>query len=117
MNTDPTPEVVAFITIEEGLPFGDPQVQALWSALVSFCFLPTGFRNRDLREQLGHLIGQNSDQVTPGRTTYNLRRLRLHGLIERLRKAIAAALPITACAQLYSSPEFMRASCDPVWDA
>ena len=24
------------------LPFADPQVQALWSALVSFCFLPAG---------------------------------------------------------------------------
>jgi hypothetical protein len=69
------------------LPFADPQVQALWSALVSFCFLPAGFCNRDLREQWAPLIGQNSDQVTPGRMTYNLRRLRLHGLIERLPKS------------------------------
>jgi hypothetical protein len=69
------------------LRFADPQVPALWSALVSFCFLPAGFCNRDLREQWAPLLGQNSDQLTPGRMTYNLRRLRLHGLIERLPKS------------------------------
>jgi hypothetical protein len=43
---------------------------------------PAGFSNRDLRHQLAQLTGTAS--ITPGATTYDLRRLRLHGLIERL---------------------------------
>ena len=66
------------------LPFADPRVQALFSALVLFCLLPRGFSHRDLREYLAPLLGLAPSQLTPGRLTYDLRRLRLHGLIERL---------------------------------
>jgi hypothetical protein len=37
-----------------------------------------------LRALLAPLLGLAPDQVTPGQMTYHLRRLRLHGLIERL---------------------------------
>jgi hypothetical protein len=66
------------------LPFADPRVQALCSALVLFCLLPRGFAHRDLRDHLAPLLGLAPSQLTPGKVTYDLRRLRLHGLIERL---------------------------------
>jgi len=66
------------------LCFADPQVQALCSALLLFQLLPTGFSNRNLRESLAPLLGQQPDDLTQGRMTYQLRRLRLHGMIERI---------------------------------
>lgn len=66
------------------LRFEQDRVQALLSALVIFSLLPTGFSNRDLREHLAPLLGLAPGQIPPGRMTYDLRRLRLHGLIERL---------------------------------
>jgi hypothetical protein len=69
------------------LRFADPIVQAIWNAVLVFNLLPTGFSNRDLRGNLAALLGQPLDQFTQGRMTYQLRRLRLHGLIERIPKA------------------------------
>jgi hypothetical protein len=66
------------------LRFEQDRVQALLSALIVFSLLPTGFSNRDLREHLAPLLGLAPSQLPPGRMTYDLRRLRLHGLIERL---------------------------------
>jgi hypothetical protein len=66
------------------LRFADPQVQALWSALLLFQLLPTGFSNRNLRENLASLLGLQPADLTQGRMTYHLRRLRLHGMIERI---------------------------------
>ncbi len=66
------------------LRFADPQVQALWSALLLFQLLPAGFSNRNLRENLAPLLGQQPADLTPGRMTYHLRRLRLHAMIERI---------------------------------
>jgi len=68
------------------LRFADPMVQAVWNALLVFDLLPNGFSNRDLRSNLAALRGQPVDQFTQGRMTYQLRRLRLHGLIERIPK-------------------------------
>jgi hypothetical protein len=67
-----------------GLRFADPRVQALLGTLVTFRLLPRGFANHDLRALLAPLLGLAPDQVTPGQMTYHLRRLRLHGLIERV---------------------------------
>lgn len=66
------------------LRFADPTVQALLGVLVMFCLLPNGFRNRDLRVHLAALLGEPPEQMTQGRMTYHLRRLRLHGLIVRI---------------------------------
>jgi hypothetical protein len=65
------------------LHFADPVVQGLFSTLVLFTLLPRGFTNRELRERLAPVLGLPISAMTPGRTTYQLRRLRLHGLIER----------------------------------
>ena len=64
------------------LRFGDRRVQALFAALLRFD-LPQGFRNRDLRETVAALCGLSPDDYGGGRMTYDLRRLRLRGLIER----------------------------------
>jgi len=66
------------------LRFGDPLVLALFAVLVLFRLLPCGFRSRDLREHIAPLLGHDPSQWTPGRLTYQLRRLRLHGLIQRI---------------------------------
>lgn len=67
--------------------FADPRVLALFSALVLFRLLPRGFSNHQLREHLAPLQGLQPTQLTPGRMTYDLRRLRLHRLIERIPKS------------------------------
>ena len=54
------------------------------SALLVFRLLPRGFSNRDLRDHWAALLGKGPDDMTPGQMTYHLRRLRLHGLIERI---------------------------------
>jgi hypothetical protein len=69
------------------LRFADPLVQALFCALVVFRLLPRGFSNRELRDHWAPLIGKPSQSITPGQMTYHLRRLRLHGLIERVPKS------------------------------
>ena len=67
-----------------GLRFGDPRVLALLCALVLFRLLPRGFSNHDLREHLTPLLGANPKPLGQGQMTYHLRRLRLHGMIERI---------------------------------
>lgn len=66
------------------LPFGTTRTQALLATLVIFRLLPEGFRNRDLRAHLAPLLGIDPATMTPGRMSYELRRLRLHGLITRI---------------------------------
>jgi len=63
------------------LRFGDVRVQTLLHALVLFRLLPNGFSNRDLRDRLEPLRG---GRTSPGAVTYDLRRLRLRGLIRRI---------------------------------
>jgi hypothetical protein len=66
------------------LPFGNARVMALLQALCLFVLLPEGFRNAALRGHVAELLGMPLDAYTPGRMTYDLRRLRLHGLIARI---------------------------------
>jgi len=66
------------------LPFGQPRVQALLTVLLLFCLQPDGFRNRQLRPLLAQFLGLAPTQIRPGSMSYDLRRLRLHGLLERI---------------------------------
>ena len=68
------------------LRIADPIVQALWNAVLMFDLLPAGFSNRQLRVPLAQLLGQPEEHLTQGRMSYHLRRLRLHGLIQRIPK-------------------------------
>jgi len=65
------------------LKFGQPRVMALFLALTLFQHLIDGFHNRDLRARVVDLLGVTSEQYTAGQMTYDLRRLRLKGLIFR----------------------------------
>jgi hypothetical protein len=69
------------------LRFGDAHVQALLSVLVLFSFQFRGFTNQEMRALLAQLLGLDPAQYPVGRMTYDLRRLRLHGLIERIPKS------------------------------
>jgi hypothetical protein len=66
-----------------GLRFADPRTQSLCHALILFRLLPVGFRSGDLRQHLADLCGRSPDTITQAAVTYQLRRLRLHGMIER----------------------------------
>jgi len=88
----PAPDVVTLAqvtrpsTTADGLHapalcFGDPRVMAILAALLLFCHVVAGFRNRDLVDLVSSLL----DQPYSGRqATYDLRRLRRKGLIARL---------------------------------
>lgn len=69
------------------LRFADARVQALLSALVVFRLQPEGFRAAGLREHLAPLLGLAPEELRQGRLSYELRRLRLHGLIERIPRS------------------------------
>jgi hypothetical protein len=60
------------------------RVHALLHALISFRQLREGFRAADLRRHLAVLSGNDPASISQGSLTYQVRRLRLHGLIERV---------------------------------
>jgi hypothetical protein len=66
------------------LRFGDARVQALFAVLLLLCLQLEGFRNRQLRPLLAQMLGLEESNISAGRVSYELRRLRLHGLIERI---------------------------------
>ena len=69
-----------------GLRFGDRRALALLHALCRFAQPPAGFRQRDIRAHVADLQGLACAAYGPGALSYDLRRLRLHGLIARLPK-------------------------------
>jgi hypothetical protein len=82
----PAFERVARPTLKDGrrapaLRFGDPRVMALAGALCANTNIIGGFTNRSLRAHVTALLGTD---YTPSQTSYDLRRLRLKGLIRRL---------------------------------
>src|SRR5438128_10839694 len=80
--------VTSPVIVEEqraaGLRFGDRRVHALMHALCLFALAPTGFRHREFRQHVAQLHGGDPATYSPGSMTYDLRRLRLHSLIERV---------------------------------
>ena len=67
-----------------GLRFGEPRVMALLAGLCLHLHLPNGFSNPMLRGAVAALQGKNPADDSPGQMSYDLRRLRLKGLIRRL---------------------------------
>jgi hypothetical protein len=64
--------------------FGDSRAMALAGALHLVLNAVTGFTNKSLRGLVAGLLGQ---EYTQNKMSYDLRRLRLHGLIERLPRS------------------------------
>jgi hypothetical protein len=69
------------------LRFGDTRVQALFAVLVVFSLQLRGFTNQEMRPLLAQLLGLDPANYPIGRMTYDLRRLRLHGIIERIPRS------------------------------
>ena len=95
LDHDPTTGTAALTAVTEpvttptgtrvpGLRLGAQRSHALLSALLIFRLQPDGFTNRDLRALTAELRGLPPEHVTTGQMTYDLRRLRVHGLIERI---------------------------------
>ena len=57
---------------------------ALLSLLAVFRLSVRGFTYRELRQHLAPLLGLSPVAMTAGQATYDLRRLRTHGLIYRI---------------------------------
>ena len=88
LSGDSIQRVVQPTVTEDGekapaLKFGQPRVMALFLALTLFQHLIDGFHNRQLRALVVDLLGVASEQYTASQMTYDLRRLRLKGLIFR----------------------------------
>lgn len=88
----PAPDVATFAEVTQpsttpdglqapSLRFGDPRVMALLAALLGFCHLFAGFTNQQLIQLVGTLLDA---PYTTRQATYDLRRLRRKGLIQRL---------------------------------
>src|SRR4030081_2536552 len=82
-------ERVALPSLEEGqrtgaLRFGEPRTMALVGALCIALNATVGFTNRSLRAHVAGLLGT---AYTTSQMTYDLRRLRRKGLIQRLPRS------------------------------
>jgi hypothetical protein len=75
------PSVTADGRRTPALRFGDPRVMALAGALCTTLLAATGITNKSLRALMTGLLHA---PYTPGQMTYDLRRLRLAGLIRRI---------------------------------
>jgi len=91
---DPSVSLTKLDSIEEAaevagqrvspMPRSNKRVRALFNALIACHLITGGFRNRDLKSRTAHLLGKMPDEITTGQMTYDLRRLRGHGLIEKI---------------------------------
>jgi hypothetical protein len=95
LDHDPITGTVALHTITDpittdtgtrvaGLRLGQQRSHALLAALQMFRIQPAGFRNAEFRTLVAQLRGLPEHDVSAGQMTYDLRRLRVHGLIERI---------------------------------
>lgn len=80
-----SPVIVDEVRKAPGLRFGDPRVHALLACLLTFRLVVEGFTNADLRGLVAQMLGLVS--LSAGQMTYDLRRLRLHGIIERIPRS------------------------------
>ncbi len=65
------------------LRFGDPRPMAVLEALARQVYIPAEITSRTLRPQVAHLLGLTPETYSSAQMTYDLRRLRLKGLLER----------------------------------
>src|SRR5258706_304963 len=67
-----------------GLRLTAPRARAPLPTLCQFRLQPAGFTNHDLRHHLAPLLGHTPEQLTTSQASYDVRRLRVHGLITRI---------------------------------
>lgn len=66
------------------LHFEDRRIMATFAALARFAFIPGELTNRSLRTIVAQLMAVSPEQYSSSQMTYDLRRLRLNGIIERI---------------------------------
>ena len=66
------------------LPRSNTRVQALLNALIGCHLICGGFRNRDLKSRMAQLLGKKETEITTGQMSYDIRRLKGHGLIAKV---------------------------------
>jgi len=69
-----------------GLKFGDKRSMALLKCLCIFSFLIHGFSNKKLRVKIASLLSIDETEYTANKMSYNLKRLRMRGIIEKTPK-------------------------------
>ena len=80
-----------------GLRFADQRTHQLLQALILFRQIAQGFRCDDLRRHLATLSGRAPGQISQGAITYQLRRLRLHGFVERALERVCNGTEAGEC--------------------
>jgi hypothetical protein len=63
--------------------FGEPRVMAVLAAVAQHAHLPAGLANKTLRPHVAALLGLPLSTYSSARMSYDLRRLRLKGLLRR----------------------------------
>ncbi len=92
-DAQPAPDVATFDQVTRptsnedglyapGLRFGDPRVVAILATIVGFCYLMDGFTNGQLTTSVRAL---RSAPYTSRQATYDLRRLKRKGLIQKIK--------------------------------
>jgi len=66
------------------LRFGDPRVSALMAALARHAYVITELTNKSLRQTVAQLLGVDPTDYSSAKMSYDLRRLRLKGLLQRI---------------------------------
>src|SRR5215831_18224495 len=98
-----------------GMPLTCQRTQALLSAMCVFRLLPRGFTGRDLRHHLAPLLGTTAEAMTSGQLSYDLRRLRYHGFIQRIPRTHRYRVTSAGSGTPYSSPVPATGSCMAAW--
>jgi hypothetical protein len=109
-----TVEKIVLPTEEAGqrapaLRWGEPRTTALFAALSAFILTPEGFTNRTLRQRVAALHDPGPCGYGPARMTYDLRRLRLKGVVQRLPRSHRYVLtPLGRRVALFMAKSFAR---------
>jgi hypothetical protein len=74
------------------LHFADPRVMALMAALARHGHILAEMTNRTLRDSVAQLMGCDARDYSSAKMSYDLRRLRLKGLVERIPHSYAYRL-------------------------
>jgi hypothetical protein len=108
--------VVAGRQRASGLRFADPRTHALLHALILFRQLAQDSMPPICASISPPCRGANPKSISPGAVTYQLRRLRLHGLIERLPNSFRHRVPdVGFRVALFFTRTYTTACCAPDW--
>ena len=66
------------------LPRSNTRVQALLNALIGCHLICGGFRNKELKGRMAQLLGKDERELSTGQMSYDLQRLKGHGLIIKI---------------------------------